>query len=294
MGYFKVRNMFRRLPPGVGLLVIACTVFPGDLFADAARQSYSFGIVPQQAVSKLAKSWIPFLRRTGELAGVELVFKTAPTIPEFERRMAKGEYDFSYMNPFHYVVFSGEQGYRAIARQQDKVIKGIFVTARDGEVQSLEDLRGKELAFPSPGAFAASILTQGFLKKEKIDFQPVYVGSHDSVYLNVASGRFVAGGGIVRTLNVAPEAVKQQLRILWTSPGYTPHAFAVHERVPPDTVSAVRAALIELSSDRDGPGLLQPLGFTSGLVAAEDGDWDDVRGLGISPRAVIADIIKAD
>ncbi len=240
----------------------------------------SFGIVPQQAASKLAKLWGPILAYLGEKSDTRLQFKTAPNIPVFEQRCADGEYDIAYMNPYHYTVFQRAPGYRVFARQKDKRIKGIIVVAKDSPIRKLADLSGSTLAFPAPAAFAASVLSRAELSRLGVDFTPKYVSSHDSVYRTVAKGLYPAGGGIQRTLNNVDPAVREQLRVLWTSPGYTPHAIAAHPRVPDEVVARVRQAMLDMTGDPTGRELLSQIKF-KGIEAAEDKDWDDVRGLGI-------------
>jgi len=218
--------------------------------------------------------------------------QTAPTIPEFERRLARGEYDFAYMNPYHYVVFSKLANYAAFAKQKNKRITGVLVTAKDSKIQSVNDLRGTKLVFPSPGAFAATILTQAYLTQQGIGFSSEYVGSHDSVYLNVATKRFAAGGGISRTLNSAPPEVKGKLKVLWLSPGYTPHAFAAHTRVPADVVQAVEQSMVNFHATVKGQALLSQIRFKA-IEKASSVQWDDVRSLGINPEKALS-LINAD
>ena len=134
------------------------------------QQVLTFGVVPQQAAKKLAKKWGPLFQYIGERAGVTIRFKTAPNIPEFERRLSKGEYDLAYMNPYHYTVFGDQPGYRAFAKQKNKRIKGIMVARKDTTMADLKALNGNKLAFPAPAAFAASILTRAHLKEIGVDF----------------------------------------------------------------------------------------------------------------------------
>lgn len=253
------------------------------------EKAYTFGIVPQQAATKLAEQWLPVLERLSQDSGIRIVFKTAPSIPEFEKRLAKGEYDFAYMNPYHYVVFSEQVGYRAIAKQSNKQLSGIIVVAKDSNLDTLNDLEGKTIAFPSPGAFAASILSRGYLSQQGIGFTPEYVGSHDSVYRNVATKRYVAGGGILRTFNSVDPAIRDELKILWTSDGYTPHAFAAHKTVPVEISVALSTALENLHTTDGGAKLLSSLEFVS-IEKAADSQWDDVRALGRDPDSVISQI----
>jgi phosphonate transport system substrate-binding protein len=245
---------------------------------DARR--YSFGVVPQQSASKLARSWSPLLQRLGERAGIEIRFRTAPDIPEFERRLAAGEYDFAYMNPYHYTVFSREPGYRVFAKASDKLIRGILVVRKDSPIRTPADLDESTIAFPAPAAFAASVLTRAYLNGESISFTPKYVSSHDSVYRTVAAGLYPAGGGVMRTLNSVEPEIRDQLRVLYTTAGYTPHAFAAHPRIPEPVVARLAQAMVAMTDDAQGRASLEPLNI-KGFEAAADPDWDDVRALDI-------------
>jgi phosphonate transport system substrate-binding protein len=154
------------------------------------------------------------------------------------------------------------------------------VVAKDSDYQQLKDLNGMVLAFPSPAAFAASLLTRAHLRAENVLFTPKYVSSHDSVYRTVAKGLYGAGGGIIRTFDNVDPLIRTQLRILWTSHGYTPHAFANHPRVPAATVVTLQGAMVAMYRDEIGRDLLRAINF-NGIEPASDSDWDDVRALNI-------------
>jgi len=255
------------------LLLLACGQAP-------AETAMSFGIVPQQSASKLARLWGPILAHVSAETGLNIRFATAPDIPTFERRLAAGEYDFAYMNPYHYTVFHESPGYQALAKAKEKTIKGILVVRRDSPVTGLDELAGSTLAFPAPAAFAASILTRAHLNALGIAFQADYVSSHDSVYRAVAKGLYPAGGGVRRTFeNLSPE-IRAQLRVLWTTDGFTPHAIAAHPRVERTRASAVQRALAAMDTTPAGRELVGGLSIP-GFESAMDADWDDVRRLDI-------------
>jgi len=266
-------------------ILVACLGSAGStVIADDKAAPLTFGVVPQQAASKLLAAWAPVLRHLENETGRQFIFRTAPDIPTFEKRLANGEYDFAYMNPYHFTVFNRpEYGYQAVARASDKLIRGILVVRKDSDVASLKDLQGQSLAFPAPAVFAASVLPQAHLRSEKVAFEPRYVSSHDSVYKTVARGFFPAGGGVMRTFTAAPAEVRDQLRVLWTTPGYTSHAIAGHLRVEPELRSKIQQALIDLDSVALGRKALDKLKL-KGFQAAENADWDDVRRLGIDTK----------
>lgn len=246
----------------------------------AIAKEYTFGIVPQQSAKKLARIWTPVLQHLSQETGMDIKFATAKDIPTFEKRLAAGEYDFAYMNPYHFTVFNEQPGYKAMAHQSDKRIKGIIVVRKDSNAQDLKALNGSRMAFPSPAAFAATILPTANMAKMGIDIDAKYVSSHDSVYMAVSRGLLPAGGGIVRTFNKTDPAVRDTLKILWTSTGYTPHAFAAHPDVTMDEREMLAEALASIADTPQGRELLESLGFKA-IQRAEDSTWDDVRDLNI-------------
>ncbi len=257
----------------LGLLVIGLI-----LFIAGAPRIVIVGIVPQHSSTVLSRQWNPILRHLSEETGYWLIFRPARSIPVFEERLFNGRYDIAYMNPYHYVVAHEQVGYQAFARQKNEYIQGIMVVHRDVAFNNLDELASRTLAFPSPHAFAASILTRSHLRQAEIPFVANYLSSHDKVYRSVAYGHYPAGGGIMRTLDQVSPSIRQQLRVLWKSNEYTPHAIAAHPDLEPDFLYRLQEAMVRMSQSEEGRQLLDGIEF-EGIVSAQDGDWDDIREL---------------
>jgi len=245
---------------------------------DEISRPLTFGVVPQQSATKLAEMWVPLLRLLSEKTHRDIKFATAKDIPTFEKRLSEGAYDFVYMNPLHYDIYSRKHGFVAFAKEQDKQIRGVVVVRKDSPYAKLEDLEGENLAFPSPLAFASSVLPRTQFDHEKINVTPNYVGSHDSVYRAVAKGLFAGGGGIERTLASINENIRSQLRTIWTSKGYAPHAFAAHPRVPNAVVHSLQFALTHIWLDPPGNDALAAANLGT-IGPARDADWKNVHEL---------------
>ncbi len=267
-----------------GLLVLVGSI-PASAQV-ATTPSYSFGIVPQQAASRLASTWGPLLAKIARDSGVNLSFKTAPDIPTFYQRVESGEYDIAYLNPYQYISAHSQVGFEAIAKEKARKIQGIVVVKADSPIRVLENLKGVTVAFPSPQSFAASILPRAALRSKGIAIEAKNVGSHESVYLAVASGLLPAGGGIVRTLETMPPEIQASLRILWSTEKFTPHAIAIHPRVPAGHVDRLLRVMLALEDSEEGRGLLAAIGF-NGIEVAKNSDWDDIRQLEITPAEAL-------
>lgn len=245
------------------------------------RNVLRFGIVPQQSASKLAAIWGPLADHLEQQLGVEVAFMTTKNIPTFEACLRDSAFDIAYMNPYHYVVFSERAGYQALVHQADKKLRGLMVVRKEADVTTISDLEGSKIAFPSPGAFGASVVPRAEMLAKGMSFTPSYVRSHDSVYRAVAAGLADAGGGVTRTFNATSDDIREQLKIVFRTDAYTPHAIATAQGVSEETRAALRDVFLGLSDD--APDLLDALGM-SGFAAATDEDWNDVRNLGLQPE----------
>jgi len=254
-------------------LWLVLLAFPVSAKQDNGQSPLYFGIVPQQSASRLAITWQPILDALSQKLSRDVRFATATDIPTFEACLTAGAYEISYMNPYHYVVFHQTSGYRAIAKQANHRLRGILVARKDSGIKALEDLQGATLAFPSPAAFGASVISRAELQNAGVDFTPRYVRSHDSVYQTVAKELIIAGGGVTRTWNAAADAVKDKLIIFYRTRPYTPHAFALSPQVDSTLGARIGQALYTLD-----PGLLAPLRM-KGIEAATNEDWNDIRAL---------------
>ena len=270
----------------VGMVLGAGAMRPVLAQPPARTRSLTFGIVPQQSASELARLWIPVLGALGERAGLALRFATAPDIPAFEKRLAAGAYDLAYMNPYHYSVFAQKPGYVAFAKEKGRRLRGLVVVRKDSPIQDMKELAGQQIAFPAPAAFAATVLVRAEFERTGVPIQPVFVKSHESVYLNVAQRQFGAGGGITRTLQTMEATVRDGLRVLWQTKDYTPHAFAAHPRIAAADLHALKTAMFTADSNPKARSGLEGLGF-KGFDPAQDAEWNDVRALGIDTLAAL-------
>ncbi len=124
------------------LPVLLCSLSTAN--AADADEPLSFGVVPQQAAAELAAVWSPIFRALSERSSIAVGFRTAPDIPTFEQRLAAGQYDLAYMNPYHYTVFHEEPGYLAFAAHP-RIAPQAIARLRDAMVAMADDHAGQAL-----------------------------------------------------------------------------------------------------------------------------------------------------
>lgn len=256
------------------LLLVGALLAAGAAWAD----TYVLGVTPQFERRQLFAIWTPILNELNKRTGHNFQLATAPNIRDYERQYNSGAYDLAYMNP--YLAVANPQGYQPILRDANP-IRGILVVRKDSPVQSVADLAGKEIAFPAPNAIGASLLIRAELaRKFKVDFTPRYVQSHTATYLNVAQGLAAAGGGVQKTLDEQKEAVKEQLRVIYTTTPVPSLPIAIHPRLPVAAREAIRDAFLALAATPDGAALLKEVPINR-LTATAMKDYEPLRELGL-------------
>ena len=225
-------------------------------------KTYRFDVVPQLTAAKIYTTWSPLLQRVGLDAGLCFDLRVSATIPEFEQKLLKGEPEFVFLNPYHAVLANQKKKYQPLLADSEDLLTGILVVRADSPIKSLDELKGQNITFPAPNAFAASLLIRAELAKKKIDFNPVFVKTHSNVYRSVIGKDALAGGGVNNTLdNEAPE-VRQQLRVLYETPAYTPHPIATHPSVPAAARERFLKAMLKLTQDEQGRKLLDAINLS--------------------------------
>lgn len=247
----------------------------------ALANSFSFAIPPQQSQEEIVRRWTPIVEHLSNVTGVSLTLASGKDLPTFQSDMKSGAFDFAFVNPVHYAKFHDAAGYEAFARQQNAQLVGIIVVKKDSPFQTLEDIKGQNMAFPAPTAVAATILPMNRLTMLGIDVTPVYVSTMDNVYSAVARGLHAVGGGEKRTFESQDGTIRNDLRILWATPPFPAFTFSAHPRVPKEVVARVQRAMVELNNSEQGKTLLKAVRF-SGIEVAADEDYNDIRKLKIS------------
>ena len=228
----------------------------------SAKKTHTFDVVPQLTAAKIYTTWSPLLQRVGQDAGLCFELRVSATIPEFEQKLLKGEPEFVFLNPYHMVLANQKKKYQPLLADSEDLLTGILVVRADSPIKNLDELKGKNISFPAPNAFAASLLIRAELAKKKIDIQPVFVKTHSNVYRSVIGKDAVAGGGVNNTLdNEAPE-VRQQLRALYEPHAYTPHPIATHPAVPAAVRDRFLKAMLKLAQEEDGRKLLDAINLS--------------------------------
>lgn len=152
-------------------LLLAIWVFPiaalgACLGNQSASKEFTVAVVPQLPPSVTYAKWAPLLEVVGLKSGQCFNLEIPQTIPAFERLLFSGQPDFAFVNPYHEVLAKKKKSYAPLLIDGRSQLTGIIVVRANGPIHDVRDLQGKEVAFPAPNAFAASLLIRAELAKK--------------------------------------------------------------------------------------------------------------------------------
>ena len=229
---------------------------------------YTFGVVPQFEARKIHAIWKPILNELTAKTGITFKLVGTGTIPSFEHSFEQGKYDFAYMNPWHSITAFEKAGYVPLVRDGSRQLVGILVVRKDSGIKNISALNDEIIAFPAPNALGASLLMRAELKRlHNINFHPIYVDTHSSVYLNVVLNQTKAGGGVQSSLNKQEPIVRELLKTIYKTRPINPHPISVHPRVPKEVVQKVIQAFIDIGNDPEKKKLLEKIPMKNPIKA---------------------------
>lgn len=230
------------------ILILLCFSLLVPFTAEGA--DYTLAVPTQMPPVEMHKRWLPFSEWLSKELGVTIRLKVYATISQYETDVMKGGPDFAFMNPYLAMTTHTTQGYIPLLRDK-ALLTGVLVVRKDAPAASLKELNGKEIAFPTPNALAASLYMRALLReKERLVFTPSYVMSHSNVYRSVILGKTAAGGGVNKSLGKESPEVRSQLRVIYETPPVAPHPLSAHPRVPYKLRRAVVEAVLRLAGDK--------------------------------------------
>ncbi len=208
---------------------------------------------------------------------VEVELRIFPTYGEGIDALVEGTVDFSRLGPVSYVLSKERKpDIRLLAMESNegsKRFNGVISVRKDSPIRSVEDLRGKTVAFGDRRSTTGRFLSQAALVRAGIRAPDLagyaYLGRHDKVVFAVGAGNYDAGASNENSFHKYAE--QKGLRKLMEFPCVT-KPWVARAGLDPALFDALRESLLELSD----PRILGPIS-RSGFLPAEDADYDLIR-----------------
>lgn len=262
----------------VGGWLVVGALWVGASTAIAADE-LTFGVFPYLPPSKLGSLFAPIAANFEQVLGREVILRSKGDYASFTQELQAEQYDIAFVQPFDYVLAHDQYNYLPVARRGEG-LRAIIVVENASPIQSINDLRGRDIANP-PEVAAVSHLTSMALKKAGIDpvteVKRTFGKSHFSCMQRVLIGSADACGTAHQALShFEKKGMNQRLRVVAQTDAIPHSLFVVHKRVPVELREKLQQAILNWPNTPGGQKLLENGQFIP-FVAAKDSDYQMVR-----------------
>jgi phosphonate transport system substrate-binding protein len=250
----------------------------GDLVADPPEDpaefvnpdTLVFAYTPVEDPAVYREVWAEFIEHMEAVTGKEVEFFAVDSNAAQYEALRAGRLHVAGVNaggvPFAvnlagfvpFAIMSSEDGSFGYEME--------IITHVDSDIQSMEDIRGRQLAFTSPtsnsGFIAPSALLEGeFGMVADQDYETAFSGAHDNSILGVQNQDYDAAAianSVLRRMCARGAADCDQLRTIYTSETFPTTGYGHVHNLDPELAEQVREAFFTF--DWEGTGLQAEFG----------------------------------
>jgi phosphonate transport system substrate-binding protein len=258
-------------------------------------------LTPSQKPTDLLATGEEFGQVLGKLVGVPVRVTVASDYAAVIEALRNHTADLAFVHPGGYVLASREAKAKIVAKNlwhgKSSFTSRIYVR-RDAGIKTVEDLRGKTIAFVDPASSSGYIYPMVLLIKRglvtnrdpKTFFKEVvFSGAHDASMRALLNGHVdaIASFDMAREQYLKDPAERERLIFIAETEPIPEAGIAARDGLDPATFAKVRAALLQIRGPAHA-ALLKRLYEIDGFDTAEDREYDPVRAaielLGARPR----------
>ena len=258
-------------------------------------------LTPSQKPTDLLATGDEFGRVLTKLTGIPVRVTVASDYAAVIEALRNRTADLAFVHPGGYVLASREAKATILVRNlwhgKSSFTSRIFVR-KDSGIKSVEELRGRTIAFVDPASSSGYIypmvllIQKGLVKNRdpKTFFKEVvFSGAHDASMRALLNGHVdaIASFDLAREQYLRDPTERERLIFVAETPEIPEAGIAARPGLDPAVFARIRAALLQIRAP-EYADLLKRLYEIDGFAPAEDRDYDPVRAaielLGARPR----------
>jgi phosphonate transport system substrate-binding protein len=255
-----------------------------------AQSSLHLALTPSQKPTDLMVAGEAFGAALGKLIGVPIRVTVASDYAAVVEALRNRTADLAFVHPAGYVLANREAKAMIVAKDQwhgnTSYTSRIYVRKESG-LKTLEDLRGKTIAFVDPSSTSGYVYPMVMLiekglvqnKDPKTFFKEfVFSGSHDAGLQALLHGHVDAFASFdqAREQYLKDPAERDKLIYVAESAPIPEGGICARDGLDPALVAKVRAALLSMKGPTYAP-MLKALYDIDGFEPAEDREYQPVR-----------------
>lgn len=245
-----------------------------------------FGVLPRDNPILAYERYQPLMDYLTEATGITTELHLEKNYQGVVNSLGKGEISFALLGPLTYL--DAYKRFAVVPIAKSKTAKGepffrsVIVTAGDGGIDNISQLADKRFAFAALWSTSGNLIPRYMLAWSGIHLDNLsayrHYNYHDTVAKKVISKEFDAGA--IR-LSTAERYSVHGLKIIATSDPIPTGPVVVSPKTPYLVMQKIQKALLGMSTDEKGKGILQKLDpdLQGGFVVASDADYFEIRNM---------------
>lgn len=267
----------------------------------AAPKKLVFGFQPSVEADKIAENAKPMADFISKEIGIPVETFTSTDYTGMIEAMGSDKVDIAALAPLAYVLAEDQVGAQLLlktSRSGKTTYHAMFVTRADSGIKTLEQAKGKRIAWVDQSSASGYLFPAAYLKSKGYDpdtffSQSKFAGSHDNAVRSVYNGDVDVASvydDARNKLEASTPDVKQKVVKFDQTQEIPNDTFCVRKGLDPALTEKIKAALLKYAATEDGKKVLKDTYEIDGLVEAKPEDYavvrDTAKSMGITLSAL--------
>jgi phosphonate transport system substrate-binding protein len=285
------RSHVRRL----ALAALAAALASAALAED--RRVLRISAIPDEAPTELQRKFTPLGEYLSRELGMDVKFVPVTDYAATVEGLAGGHLDMVWYGGFTFVQARRRTGTAIplVQREEDAHFHSKFIARAGSGIKTLQDLKGKTLAFGNESSTSGHLMPRYFLMKQGVDpnrdlARYAFSGAHDATAKWVESGKVDAGAlneSVWKKLVDERKVDTSKVEVFYTTPDFYDYNWTVRGDLDPKIVQKIKAAFLALDPSRPEQKAILDLQRTKKFIETRPENY-----LGIEEAARSAGLIK--
>lgn len=258
--------------------------------------------VPSQNADTLEAKAKPLEQLLTDRLGIPVKVSVSTDYNVIIEAMASKKVDVGFLPPTAYVLAKQKGAAEVILQAQrfgvedatgaptDELVdfyKAMIIVKKDSDIQKIEDLKGKKIAYQNVTSSAGFVWPAGKMMEAGLDplkdVEAITVKGHDQAVLSVLNGDVDAAAIFQDARNIVKNdypTVFEDTRVLTYTEKIPNDTISVRSDMDPEWITKLQDAFISLGTDEAGHKIISEIYSHEGYVKSEDSIFDIVREYG--------------
>ncbi|USK68643.1 phosphonate ABC transporter substrate-binding protein [Peribacillus asahii] len=252
------------------------------------QETIKMGVIPTDDNADVSAMYEPVAEYLEKETGMKVKLFLANDYTAVIEAMKNDKIDIARLGAFSYILAADQTKVEPLVAEiskktGDKFYTSLLITQNDSNIKSIEDLKGKTVAFVDPASSSGNLVPRKWLLDNGIDpdkdlKEVIYSGGHDASVLAVENKKVDAAFVAVNIYeDMKQKEMTKNTVILGESEKIPTQPIVARSALDAETIEKIRTAFIEM--DKNAPEILDSFKEAQGFTSVEDNEYDGLREL---------------